>query len=211
MKKEDITLGMEVKVRGKGIAEVIDLCPTYKCYVKVRLNSGEETMYDVVYMSPAPPPKAKKPLRSFNPDPAPAYAFMGWCAVNSNLWMPTSAPPEDFQNAWEDIYETQKTDPTGVTKKAEGSIGTCFDMVISKPSCDTEKLGKALGVEFHDFFGEAKASTVLLYGARKCWFFHFLRHGFKDGKGPRDLQAIRATVPADYQKHFDAGTKGDIL
>lgn len=209
MLKSDVTLNMEVVSRGKGRGMVADLEPTYRCYVKVIWNSGEEGLYDVDFLKPAPPPKkSKNTPRTFFQPTANQWAFMGWCAADAAFWMPTSVPETLFQEAWEEVEETQKSNPTGITTKSEGSIGVCYDMVLSKPSCDLEALGKTLGVRFKPFFNHENADRVLLYGSRKAWFFHFLRHGFKDGKGPRDVQAIRATVPPEHHHRFDAGTQG---
>ena len=47
-------------------------------------------------------------------------------------------------------------------------------------------------------------------GRGKLGFFIFFAMGSKDGKGPRDIQSIRSTVPIEYQLQFDAGARGEI-
>jgi len=219
MNKVDVVLYERYATSGYGRCTVIDLMPESKFYVKVKYDlnhgkfhakfPGQEMNAEVAKMKPLPAPKAKNPRYTFNPKPEIKFAFMGWCAENG-IQMPSSVPPEHFQEAWEEVEETQNSNPVGITKKAEGSQGASHDMLITKPPCDLEALGKALGVGLKNFYNNPDAKVVLLYGPRKPWFFHFLIHGFKDGKGPRDVQAIRATVPPNYQPYFDAGARGEF-
>ena len=176
MLKSQISLNQEVLVRGKGRAVVIDLTD-HRCYVKVQFNSGEESLYDVDYMKPAPPAKQKKPWAVFNPQPAAMYAYMGFAAADSAFWMPTSTTESLFQDTWEELEEVLTHAPEGVTVAKE-RVGNAFDMVGTCPPCDLDVLGQLLGVKFRPFFSNKDSKHVLLHGARKAWFFHFLRHGF---------------------------------
>ncbi|MDA4129156.1 MAG: hypothetical protein OK457_00140 [Thaumarchaeota archaeon] len=209
MLKSEITLNQEVRVRGKGAAIVVDLCSQYKHYVKLLFSDGKEELADVQDIKTLPPPQQKKPRMFFNPDPVQMYAYMGFAASDPEFWLPTSTTKELYQETWEELEEALKESPKGVTI-AEKRVGNAFDMVGTKPPCDVDNLGRALGVKFHPFFSNEKSGLVLLHGARKAWFFHFLRHGFKDGRGPRDIQIIRSTVPVEYQSAFDAGAKGEF-
>jgi len=177
----------------------------------------EEQLSEALKDRPAPMTRKEKrrSARSFahrtpkQVAPEFVYALAGWLSQAGNVQLLTSAPPDQYQEAWEAVSEAQRSEPRGLTAKSEGSAGTCYDILVRKPEgTDLEALAMLMGIEFDDYRCEKKNPFLLLYGRRADWFFFLLDHGFKDGKGPQDAAAIRASVPAESLAHFDAGTQG---
>ena len=205
--KLELAVGTRVKVRGKGIAEVIDLTPQYNHYVKVLFADGVESAWDIANMTIAPAPKLTREekyqasVSVIRQSPA-AYRVAGWLATHDANFH-VSAPPKAFENT-KNLLDAHGVDfEVGVTltESTDATQGRSFSVVA-----DNHGVGNQLFEEtqvqstvYHD-----NADKVSMQAREFVLDFLLDELKFKLGK-TQNLEAILARVPERFLMEFRAG------
>jgi len=205
--KSLLEVGTRVKVRGKGIAEVIDLTPQHNHYVRVLFADGVESAWDIANMSIAPPPKLTREEKyqasvSVIRQSPTAYRVAGWLAVHDSNFH-VSAPPKSFEDT-KNLLDAHGVDfEVGVTltESTDATMGRSFSVVTDNPGIGSQ------------FFEETQVATTVYHNnpdkvsmqAREFVLDFLLDElKFKLGKS-QDLAVILARVPERFLMEFRAG------
>jgi hypothetical protein len=238
MLKNDIVLGQEVSVRGKGRGTVIDLCPNLLCYVKLRYISGNEEMADVLKIRPALSPTIVKDkltgaqkariwaddLRRF---PL-IWAVAGHLASSpstritasapEHLWAETSGRLSEYgvQHSFGSTLtgEANRIDGTGLVRGAQGA-----SFCVVTDNFGVADFLKQTGVHASIYQEEGATLTSAKKLSMQKWEFVLVfllsdlkfRLSAKDQPNAvQDINAIRSLVPACHLGAFDSGCKGEF-